>query len=300
MLFVTLFLLTFFQQAAPHGDLSQESNIPPQVSCYRSSRSIPCRIGDCATCPILCGRSDSSDPLPSEGSADIDHIEIRDQAGRNQCQLNAPPSKLFGWVLQVVLDNRIVSLKLATREEPSRPIVFICEFTPSGLVPFEPPLTCVNCEAIDTSNGPDLIFKNGYFGSRMLLKYDNCQHRIALTEGEFYVVPLVIGRYGLPVFEPKSSYSTAEQAGAVDMYSSRSSSSAHASIRVSKGDRVELIRAWAPVTMEPIDKGTSALQIVGYDQSREWLQVKVNGQTGWIRGSASFSAIGLPLPSSDQ
>jgi hypothetical protein len=300
MLFVTLFLLAFFPRASSHYDLSQRRNIPAQLSCSQSGRSIPCRIGDCATCPVLCDRADSSDPLPSGCSADVDHIEIRDELGRNRCQLNAPPGKLFAWVLEAVLGDRIVSFKLATRDEPNRPILFACEFTPSGLVPFKPPLTCFNCEVIDTSNGPDLIFKNGYFGSRMLLKYDNSQHRIVLTEGEFYVIPLVIGRYGLPVFDPKSSYSTAVEAAGVDMYSDRKASSDHLSVQVSKGDRVELLRAWAPVTMEPVDKRAPEIQIVRYDQSREWLQVRVNGQTGWIRDSVSFSEIGLPLPLSDQ
>lgn len=297
---IVLLILLFAalsQQGSP-----AEHPLPKYVlSCTRGGTSVPCIVGDCADCPMLCNRADNSGPLPSGCSADVDRVEYRVGAGRNQCELNAPPRTLFGEVRGAVFDDRIALIRVTTRQQPSHPIVFACEINASGLVPFNPPLTCVNCEcAYSGSYGLIFYFENGYFGSSVSLKYDFSQHSVVFAGAKIQAFPLGTGAYGLPVLEIGTSSSTVEAATALDVYSDHRSNAPRITIKVSQGDSVRLLQAWAPVAMEPVDKGPSGLRIVRYNQGQEWLQIEVKRQTGWIRGAGSFSAIGLPPPPANQ
>jgi hypothetical protein len=259
---------------------------------------------------MQCDRQANSGPLPPECSAAVDHVEVRDLAGQTQCQLNAPTEMLFGGVLLTgskgalgssLSARQIERIRLITQQEPGNPIIFACEVSPTGLIPLQPPVTCANCE--DANNGAFgvlFIFKNGYFGSVVSLKYDFTEHRFVLNdENVRSAIPLGTSRYGLLELERHTAASTAGAEATLDLYPEHASNAPSTPVKVSKGDRVDLLQSWAPVAMEPMDTRISPFQAVSYDQNNAWLQIKVNGQTGWIRGDANFSAIGLPLPSAD-
>jgi hypothetical protein len=260
---------------------------------------------------MQCDRQANSDPLPPECSADVDHVEVRHEAGQTQCQLNAPTGMLFGAVLLTGSRGALASgsstreverIRFITQQEPSNPIILACEVGPTGLIPFQPPVTCANCE--DANNGAFgvlFIFKNGYFGSMVSLKYDFTEHRILLNEEKVRsAIPLGTSRYGLPELERQTSSSTAGAEAVLNLYPEHADTAPFVPVKLSKGDKVDLLQSWAPVTMEPVDTRLSPFQTVSYDENNAWLQINLNGQTGWIRGDANFSAIGLPLPSADR
>jgi hypothetical protein len=293
---VILFLTLLFPQGRP--------GVSPTYAlvCTHAGASVPCDIADCAGCPMLCQRADNSGPLPGDCSADVDHVEVRDATGHSQCHLDAPTGKLFGWVNRAVINDKLLSLHLATRQEPSAAIVFACEITASELIPFKPAVTCAGCESASLGTyGPLFIFENGYFGSEVALKYDYDQHRIVMNGAvEAIPIPIGPGRYGLPELQTGTSSSTVKTASALDLYSEHASTAAHASVTISERDVVQMLGTWAPISMEPLEGAGSNFEIVRYDRNQEWLQINVNGRTGWIHGAHSFSAIGLPLASSSQ
>jgi hypothetical protein len=230
----------------------------------------------------------------------VDHVEVRDATGHSQCHLDAPTGKLFGWVDRAVFNGKLLTLDLATRQEPSAAIVFACEITASELIPFKPVITCAGCESARAGTyGSLLIFENGYFGSEVALKYDYDQHRIVIS-GVAEAIPIGPGRYGLPVLQRGTSSSTVRTASTLDLYSEHASTAARAPVTVSEQDVVQMLGTWAPIAMEPLEGVGSNFEIVRYDRSQEWLQINVNGRTGWIHGAQSFSAVGLPLASSNR
>jgi hypothetical protein len=291
---VILFLTLLFPQGRP--------GVSPTYAlvCTHAGASVPCMVGSCAVCPMLCQRADNSGPLPGDCSADVDRVEVRDATGDSQCHLDAPTGKLFGWAHLGVFDGKLLSLDLATRQEPSAPIVFACEITASELIPLKPVVTCAGCESAKAGTyGSLFIFENGYFGSEVALKYDYAQHRIVM-DGAVEAIPIGPGRYGLPELQTGTSSSTVKTASTLDLYSEHASTAAHASVTISERDVVQMLGSWAPIAMEPLEGAGSNFEIVRYDRSQEWLQINVNGRTGWIHGAHSFSAIGLPLASSSQ
>ena len=61
------------------------------------------------------------------------------------------------------------------------------------------------------------------------------------------------------------------------------------------GQVVTILAAWAPASLKPADNAPEGVQMVYYDWNNLWLQIQVDNQTGWIRGTNSFRMIGLQM-----
>jgi hypothetical protein len=289
-MFLILLLAGLLQQAGPAGRATSSY----VLFCSHQGVSVPCLVGDCADCAAQCGRGERSAPTSSECSADVDHAEVRDQSGHNQCQLTAPPGELFGEV-GFGGNRQVASLTARPKDNPDAPIALICEINPSGLIPMQPILTCDHCGA-----GSSFGFDNGYFLSLVLLKYDFTNHSLGLAPiDKMSATPLAMTKYGVPTMAGGIWSSTAAAMATVEIYADHESSSTHAPLTIAAGDSIQLLGSWAPVAIVPVT-GNPNLEAVAYSHSQEWLQIQVKGRMGWIRGAESFSAIGLPLRTADQ
>jgi hypothetical protein len=56
-----------------------------------------------------------------------------------------------------------------------------------------------------------------------------------------------------------------------------------------------ILAAWAPASLKAADNAPVGVQMVNYDWNNLWLQIQVEGHTGWIRGTNSFRMIGLEM-----
>ena len=51
----------------------------------------------------------------------------------------------------------------------------------------------------------------------------------------------------------------------------------------------------APASLKPADNAPEGVQMVYYDINNLWLQIQVDGHTGWMKGASSFRIIGLEM-----
>jgi hypothetical protein len=289
-MFLILLLAGLLQQAGPLGRATS-SNV---LSCSHQGVSVPCLMGDCADCAAQCGRGERSAPMSSECSADVDHAEVRDQSGHNQCQLTAPPGKLFGEV-SFGGNRQVASLTARPKNNPDAPIALLCEINQLELIPMQPILTCDHCGA-----GSSFGFDNGHFLSLVIFKYDFANHRLSLAPTDkMSAIPLAMTKYGVPTSAGGVWSSTVAAIAAIEIYADHDGSSAHAPLSIAVGDSIQLLGSWAPVAIVPVT-GNPNLEAVAYNHSQEWLQIQVKGRMGWIRGAENFSAIGLPLPTANR
>src|SRR4029077_20531670 len=170
---------------------------------------------------------------------------------------------------------------------------------PSGLVAFNPPLVGVDGFA-HLANGLALsrTFNAGFFQFSVLLDFDVAAHRIEIMPDQiaFSALP--------PPGRDKSGPSSAS--GVLKIYNGHDSGTPPMDIRILPGHLVTwwqslnpierpissqvvtILAAWAPASLRQADNAAEGVRMVYYDWNNLWLQIQVDGHTGWIRGTSSY------------
>jgi hypothetical protein len=247
----------------------------------------------------------------------VQHFEVRNEAGDVQFSQDAPAGNPFSYVGiysftnagRVILD--VDSSHDEIHDSDPKPVHLIYYFdpTPSGLVPFGPPLVGID----GFTQLPDGValsrtFNAGFFQFSVLLDFNLAGHRIEIMPDQpaFSVLP--------PVDRQKARPSPAS--GDLKMYSNHDAGSSKADMTITPGhivtwwqslDAVEkpaaaqvvtVLAAWAPASLKPADNAPEGVKMVYYDWNNLWLQIQVGDHTGWIKGTASFRMIGLEMANS--
>jgi len=185
-------------------------------------------------------------------------------------------------------------------------LIYYLDPTPSGLVPFNPPLVGVDGFAQAGSGiGLSKTFNAGFFQFSVLLGFNPATHRIGIMPDQIVYSALA------PQGRQKSAMSAAS--GTVKLYSNHAPGPPKAEARIAPGHTVTwwesldpaektpakqvvtILAAWAPASLKPADNAPEGVQMVYYDWNNLWLQIQVDDQTGWIKGTSSFRTIGLEM-----
>lgn len=286
MLLLELVLAALLQQTAPQkppwdGAIHMGGHAY-RLSCYMAGDPVPCVR--CHACELA-----------------VDHFEIRDEAGHIQFEKDAPQGKPFTNVLAMGFGNLGDQvLKIDTVQDPSPDgtpiarVLYAFEPTPSGLEPFNPPLTCLNGAMGDLASHTIALgchFDTGYFTFTVVLLYDFSHHQITLMPDQ-KVFSVLFPR----PYERLKATASAK----LELYSDHEDNAPLSILAISPEDSTKLVAAWSPVSMAPVDGGPAGFQGVRHDASQVWLQVRVKGRTGWVRGKRSFEAIGLQIQDADR
>jgi hypothetical protein len=250
-------------------------------------------------------------------SGGVERFEIRNEDGELQFFQDAPAVNPFSYV-------GIFSVANAGREifyvdtshndfhgggpNPAH-LIYYFDPTPSGLVAFNPPLVGVDGFA-HLANGLALsrTFNAGFFQFSVLLDFDVAAHRIEIMPDQiaFSALP--------PPGRDKSGPSSAS--GVLKIYNGHDSGTPPMDIRIQPGHLVTwwqslnpierpissqvvtILAAWAPASLRQADNAAEGVRMVYYDWNNLWLQIQVDGRTGWIRGTSSYRLVGLVMADS--
>jgi len=247
-------------------------------------------------------------------SGGVERFEVRNEDGEVQFSQDAPAEKPFSYVGIFSATNagrEIFDVDTSHDEiENSAPkmahLIYYFDPTPSGLVPFNPPLVGVDGFAhVRAGLALSRTFDAGFFQFSVLLGFNTATHRIEIMPDQiaFSALP--------PASRQKSGPSIAS--GGISIYNNHDSAAPKKTIQIAPGhvvmwwqslDPVEkpaagqvvtILAAWAPASLKPADNAPEGVQMVYYDWNNLWLQIQVDNQTGWIRGTNSFRMIGLQM-----
>lgn len=178
-------------------------------------------------------------------------------------------------------------------------VTHLFESTSSGLVPFYPAmLGSYSDEYFSTGYALGYGFDTGYFRFDVPLAADFKTHRIELPPSRETFA--VFGRRAHKLRTP----------GSIQLYSEHREDASHSEFTIAPGEvmnfyqsdpsslkklsgRIVVIVAWAPVSMSALRGGSAGVEMLDFNQENTWLQIQIDGHTGWIHGDASFRAIGL-------
>jgi len=298
---VLLSLLSRFQVQAPSSAMVRAGGHTYQLFCSLQGELI------LASETGLCEKTDSGG---------VERFEVRNEDGEVQFSQDAPAEKPFSYVGIFSATNagrEIFDIDTSHDEiQNSAPkmahLIYYFEPTPSGLVPFNPPLVGVDGFAhVSAGLALSRTFDAGFFQFSVLLGFNTATHRIEIMPDqiEFSALP--------PPGRQKSGPSTAS--GGINIYSHHDSAAQKKMIQITPGhvvtwwqslDPVEkpaagqvvaILAAWAPASLKPADNAPEGVQMVYYDWNNLWLQIQVDNQTGWIKGTNNFHMIGLQMAS---
>jgi hypothetical protein len=247
-------------------------------------------------------------------SGGVERFEIRNEDGEAQFFQDAPAGNPFSYVgifLFASGGRKILDVETA-REEPQSGgpnparVFYYFDPTASGLVPFSPPLMGIDGFAqLGTAMALSRTFDTGLFQFSVLLDLDLANHRIE-------VMPDQAAFSAFPVPGRKKS-APSPSSGELKLYGTHDSGAARTDIRILPGHTVTwwqslpseekpatgqvimILAAWAPASLKAADNAPEGVQMVNYDWNNLWLQIQVEGHTGWIRGTSSFRMIGLEM-----
>lgn len=266
-------------------------------------------------------RQEDEDILASETglcekteSAGLQRLEVRNEFGDVQFSQDAPAGKPFSYAAIFLFANagqEILDVDTSQDEihgSGSKPthVIYYLDPTPSGLVPFDPPLVDVDGFArVSAGVALSRTFDTGFFQFSVLLDFHVAGHRIE-------IIPEQIA---FSAFPPAGWQKSGPSSGSGDikLYSSHDSAAPKADIRIAPGHTVSwwqspgtggkpaagqvvmILAAWAPASLKPADNGPDGVKMVYYDPNDLWLQIQVDDHTGWIRGTRNFRMIGLEM-----
>ncbi len=294
-----LSLLSPFQVQAPSSAMVRTGGHTYQLFCSLQGELI--LLSETG----LCEKTDSGG---------VERFEVRNEDGEVQFSQDAPAEKPFSYVGIFSVANagrEIFDVDTSHDEiENSAPkmahLIYYFDPTPSGLVPFNPPLVGVDGFAhVRAGLALSRTFDAGFFQFSVLLGFNTATHRIEIMPDQiaFSALP--------PASRQKSGPSTAS--GGISIYNNHDSAAPKKMIQIAPGhvvtwwqslDPVEkpaagrvvtILAAWAPASLKPADNAPEGVQMVYYDWNNLWLQIQVDNQTGWIRGTNSFRMIGLQM-----
>ena len=300
MAWATFFLLTFLSQIAPpssSGALVHAGGQIYQLYCTNTGELIV------ASETGVCEKSDSGG---------VEHFEIRNEDGDAQFTEDAPAGKPFAYVAVFALANagkEIVDVDTSFEEgagggPKSVHVNYYFEPRTSGLVLFSPPLMGIDGFAhVDSGVALSRTFDAGFVQFSVLLDFNLLAHRVE-------IMPDQVVFSAFPPHErekPKPSPASGE----LKLYSTHDSVSVATTVKILPGhmvtwwqsldtvekpstsQAVQILAAWAPTSLKPADNAPEGVQMVYYDWNNLWLQIEVDGHTGWIKGSSSLRTIGL-------
>lgn len=245
----------------------------------------------------------------------VQRLEVRDESGEAQFSLDAPADNTFTYVGifavanagREILDVDTSHDQAAGGGAKSAHLIYYFDPAPSGLIPFNPPLAGVDGFAhVDTGLALSRTFDTGFFQFSVLLGFDRGGHRIEIMpdQNAFSAFP--------PAGRKKSG--PVAGSGSVKLYSSHDSAAAKSEVTIAPGhaiiwwqepdigektptgQMVTILAAWAPASLKPADNAPDGVKMVYYDWNNLWLQIQMEGKTGWIKGAGSFRTIGLEMP----
>lgn len=245
-------------------------------------------------------------------SGGVERFEIRNEDGESQFFQDAPAGNSFGYVGIFSVSNagREIFYVDTSDDNHRGPnplhLIYYLDPTPAGLVPFNPPLVGVDGFA-HVGNGLALsrTFHAGFFQFSVLLDFDVATHRIEIMPDQIAFSALA------PPGRDKSGPSSAS--GVLKIYSGHDRGAPQTDIRILPGhlvtwwqslnpierpissQLVTILAAWAPASLRQADNAAEGVRMVYYDWNNLWLQVQVDGHTGWIRGTSSYRMIGLEM-----
>jgi len=247
-------------------------------------------------------------------SGGVQRFEIRNEDGDAQFFQDAPAGNPYTYVETFSFANagREIFYVSTSHDEihgsglKPGDVIYYFDPTPAGLVAFNPPLVGVD-GFTQVSSGAALsrTFNAGFFQFSVLLGFNPATHRIDIMPDQIVYSALA------PHGRQKSGPSAAS--GAVKLYSNHAAGPPKAEVRIVSGHTVTwweslvpaekpptsqvvtILAAWAPASLKPADNAPDGVQMVYYDWNNLWLQIQVDEQTGWIKGTSSFRAIGLEM-----
>ena len=301
MPFTSLVLLTLlpgvFQQASSTATVQGGGHVY-QLYCRQEDESI------LASETGLCEKTES---------AGLQRFEVRNESGDVQFFQDAPAGKPFSYVAifsfanagQEILDVDTSLDEIHGSGPKPTHVIYYFDPTPSGLVPFDPPLVDVDGFAqLSTGVALSRSFDSGFFQFSVLLDFNAVYHRIEIMPDQI----------AFSAFPPpgRQKSGTSPGSGDIKLYSSHDSAAPKADMRIAPGHTVvwwqspgtgekpagqvvTILAAWAPASLKPADNEPDGVKMVYYDPNDLWLQIQVDGHSGWIRGTSSFRTIGLEM-----
>ena len=247
-------------------------------------------------------------------SGGVQRFEIRDEDGEVQFFQDAPAGNPFSYVGifsianagREILDVDTSQDEIRGNGQKPAHLIYYFDPTPAGLVPFQPPLVGVDGFAhLTTGVALSRTFDAGFFQFSVLLDFNVSAHRIEIMPDQiaFSAFP--------PRGRDKSGPSPAS--GGIVLYSNHDIGAPKAAFRIAPGhivtwwqslnpieklassQLVTILAAWAPASLKPADNAPEGVQMVYFDWNNLWLQIQVDGHTGWIKGTSSFRTIGLEM-----
>jgi hypothetical protein len=246
----------------------------------------------------------------------VQRFEVRNEAGEVQFSQDAPAGTPFTYVGifafanagREILDVDTSHDETAASGAKSAHLIYCFDPAPSHLIPFNPPLVGVDGFAhVDTGLALSRTFDTGFFQFSLLLGFDWGEHRIGIMPGQ-------IAFSAFPPADRKKS-GPAAGSGLIKLYSSHDGAAAKSDVTIAAGhavtwwqapdiggktptgQMVTILAAWAPASLKPADNAPDGVKMVYYDWNNLWLQIQVPGRTGWVKGIASFRALGLEMSS---
>jgi hypothetical protein len=244
----------------------------------------------------------------------VQRFEIRNEDGEVQFFQDAPSGNPFSYVGIFSIANagkEILDVDTshdeihASSQKPAH-LIYYFDPTAAGLVPFQPPLVGVDGFAhLSTGVALSRTFDANFFQFSVLLDFNVAAHHIEIMPDQ-----IAFSAFAPPGRE-KSGPSPSS--GEIQMYSNHDSASPKAAFRIAPGHLVTwwqslnpiekpasaqivtIMAAWAPASLKPADNAPEGVQMVYFDWNNLWLQIQVDGHTGWIKGTSSFRTIGLEM-----
>lgn len=307
MRFATLVLLTLLSAALPQDSPNtaiKAGGHAYQLYCAQEGETIA------ASDTGLCEKTESGGVL---------RFEVRNETGEAQFSQDAPAGTPFSYVAifsfinagQEILDVDTSRGETGSSEPKPVHLIYYLAPTPSGLVPFNPPLVDVDgFTQIPSGVALSRTFDAGFFRFSVLLAFNSQTHRIEIMADQV----------AFSAFPPRGRQKTGSSAGsgAIKLYGSHDAAAPKTDITISPGHSVKwwqspdmsdkpaagqvvtILAAWAPASLKQADNAPDGVKMVYFDWNNLWLQIQVDDRTGWIKGSSSFRAIGLTMPSGQQ
>ncbi len=251
-------------------------------------------------------------------SSGVQSFEVRNEAGDVQFSQDAPAGSPFTYVgIFSFINGGQEILDVDTSREDihaggPKPVHLIYYFdpTPSGLVPFNPPLVDVDgFTQIPAGVALSRTFNAGFFQFSVLLDFNLPAHRIEIMPDQT----------AFSAFPPRGQKSGSPSAsGLIKLYASYDSAALKTDTKIAPGHSVKwwqapdmgekpatgqvvtILASWAPASLKQADNAPDGVKMVYFDWNNLWLQIQVDDHAGWIRGSSSFRAIGLAMASGAQ
>lgn len=303
MPFAGILFLTVLLQAPEQAPLSsatvRASGHTYQLFCLREGEEIE------ASETGVCQKTESGG---------VRRFEIRNEDGKAEFSQDAPGGKSFTYVAISSIGGagrQILDVDTSQEEAPgggpkSGHVNAYFELSASGAVAFSPPLLGVDGYAqLSTGAALSRTFDTGYFQFSVLLGFNTLTHRIQIQPDQ----------PAFSAFAPKGrdKPERSAAAGEIKLYGGHDSAGPKMDLRIQPGHSVAwweslnpiekpaggqvvtILAAWAPASLRTADNAPDGVQMVYYDWNNLWLQIQVDGHTGWVKGTSSFRAIGLTM-----